>query len=95
MDKEGEPSGAAPRRRRTDRFTAFPPSSQTAVTPTKARPPNFFVVGEWEKRPGQEELSQAMAGAELVLENTIKEMADSVSTEARWRDWVGGNVGSV
>lgn len=38
-------------------------------------------VGEWEKRPGQEELSQAMEGAEAVLESRIKELTDSVTTE--------------
>lgn len=44
---------------------------------------NAIQVGEWERRPGQEELSQAMAGAEAVLETMIKEMADSVTTEVR------------
>lgn len=38
-------------------------------------------VGEWEKRPGQEELSQAMAGAEAVLESAIKEMTENITTE--------------
>lgn len=46
------------------------------ITPTAEAPPNFFSVQEWAGvRPGQEELSRAMQGAEVVLEGLVRKMS--------------------